>query len=67
MVTSNLCDLSIAQRCAITCAFADLIGALQAYQQNDMHVHDWDAHRQSIIDLAECFDFIDKNVIEALS
>jgi hypothetical protein len=60
-------NLTTAQRCAIECAFADLIGAYQAYQQSDIHVHDWDAHRQSIIDLAECFDFIDQNVIETLS
>jgi hypothetical protein len=63
MFTSNL---STAQRTAIQCAFADLVGAYQAYQQSDMHVHDWDAHFQSILDLAECFDFVDKNVIETL-
>lgn len=55
------------QKFAIECAFADLLGALQAYQQSDMHVHDWDAHRQSIMDLAESFDFIDKNVLYTLS
>lgn len=59
--------MTTSQLCAIQCAFADLIGALQAHQQNDIHVHDWDAHRQSILDLAECFDFIDKDVIETLS
>lgn len=59
--------MTTSQIFAIQCAFADLIGALQAHQQNDMHVHDWDAHRQSINDLAECFDFIEKDVIETLS
>jgi hypothetical protein len=55
------------QICAIKCAFADLVGAYQAHQQGDIHLHDWDAHRQSILDLAECFDFVDEGVIETLS
>lgn len=48
------------QRFAIECAFADLVGAYQAHLQGDIFVHDWDAHRQSIQDLIECFDFIDE-------
>jgi hypothetical protein len=64
MTKLDLCNLSTSQRCAIRCAFADLIGAYQAHQQNDMHVHDWDAHRQSILDLAECFGF-NEDLVEA--
>jgi hypothetical protein len=60
--------MTASQVFAIKCAFADLVGAMQAYEQNDIHVHDWNAHRQSIIDLAECFDFVDGNdAIEQLS
>jgi hypothetical protein len=36
---------------AIRCAHADLVGAKQAKEQNDIHVHDWKAHHQSILDL----------------
>jgi len=40
---------------AARCALADLCGALQAYQQGDMDLHDWDAHKQTIEDLAEAY------------
>lgn len=43
---------------AIRCAHADLVGALQAKQQNDIHAHDWEAHYQSILDLEYHFDFL---------
>ena len=43
---------------AIRCAHADLVGALQAKQQGDIHVHDWKAHYQSILDLEYNFDFL---------
>lgn len=46
------------QRQAVACALADLQGALQAYEQDDIHVHDWRAHQQSIDDLIEAFDFL---------
>lgn len=44
-----------AQIQSVRCAFADLIGALQAYEQNDTHAHDWKAHAQSIRELHEAF------------
>jgi hypothetical protein len=44
---------------AIKCAFADLCGALQAFQQNDIHTHDWEAHLESIEDLVKQFPNID--------
>jgi hypothetical protein len=39
----------------IRCALADLCGAMQAKQQDDIHVHDWEAHKSSIHELAETF------------
>lgn len=46
---------------AIKCALADLQGALQAFQQMDIHAHDWDAHELSIDDLLSAFDFLGEN------
>jgi hypothetical protein len=40
---------------AIRCAHADLVGALQAHQQMDYNVHDWDAHQDSIVELEQAF------------
>ena len=44
------------QEFAITCALADLCGAYQAHEQRDTWLHDWDAHRQSIADMAKVFN-----------
>ena len=46
------------QQLAIACALADLQGALQAYEQGDIHAHDWRAHQQSIEDLLGVFPFL---------
>jgi hypothetical protein len=48
------------QLSAVRCALADLCGALQAFNQNDIHIHDWRAHQQSIAELAEAFDLEDE-------
>ena len=52
------------QKIALRCAFADLIGAVQAYNQGDYHLHDWEAHfvpvLTSIEDLKQEFDFLDE-------
>ncbi len=45
------------QKTAIRCAFADLVGAVQAYKQGDFNLHDWEAHVASIEDLKREFDF----------
>ena len=45
---------------AVRCALADLCGALQAFQQGDMHLHDWDAHQQTIKEFAEEFGLEDE-------
>ncbi len=44
---------------AIKCAHADLVGALQAREALDMHVHDWKAHLRSIEELEDAFEFIE--------
>lgn len=49
---------------AIKCAYADLVGALQARDQMDIEVHDWKSHYQTIIDLENTFDFIEPVTIE---
>ena len=43
---------------AIKCAYADLVGALQARNQLDIEVHDWKSHSETIAELEEAFDFI---------
>ena len=43
---------------AVRCAHADLIGALQAKEQNDIHAHDWSSHELSIEELEEAFPFL---------
>lgn len=50
------------QTYAIRCALADLCGALQDYQQRGSQdsAHDWRAHQQSIIELAEAFGLEDE-------
>ncbi len=39
---------------AIRCAYADLLGALQASDNCDLK-HDWKAHRQTLRDLVAAF------------
>jgi hypothetical protein len=47
------------QKNVIRCAYADLVGALQARNQLDIEVHDWKAHLLTIEELEEAFDFIE--------
>lgn len=61
---ANLSGLSESQILAIKCAYADLVGALQARDQMDIEVHDWKGHYQTIIDLENTFDFIEPVKIE---
>jgi len=54
------CEMNTKQIDAIRCAQADLIGALQAYQQSDIHVHDWKGHLLTIQELTDAFaDFLE--------
>jgi len=43
---------------AIRCAYADLLGAYQAYEQSDMLAHDWKAHRLTLDEMLELFSFL---------
>ena len=43
---------------AIKCAHADLKGALQNFEQLTPAQHDWTAHKQTIEELEEFFDFL---------
>lgn len=44
---------------AIKCAYADLVGALQARNQLDIEVHDWKSHSETIAELEKAFNFIE--------
>jgi hypothetical protein len=52
------------QKNAIRCAYADLVGALQARNQLDIEVHDWKSHLVTIEELEQAFDFIEPVEIE---
>ena len=43
------------QMSAVRCALADLCGAIQAHEGRDTWLHDWDAHLQTIEELAQAF------------
>jgi len=47
---------------AIRCAFADLIGAVQAYRQSGSgdSAHDWEAHIHTIEELKTAFPWLDE-------
>lgn len=51
-------ELPLAAQSAIHCALADLVGAWQAWVADGSgdSLHDWDAHCESIRELAEAFD-----------
>lgn len=48
----------------IKCAYADLVGALQARNQLDIEVHDWKSHLATIEELENAFHFIEPVEIE---
>ncbi len=48
------------QKLAIKCAYADLLGALQNYEQGNYADHDWDAHKQTIEELSSHFPFVEE-------
>lgn len=47
--------LTAEQTAAVKCAYADLVGAIQARNQKDIEVHDWKAHEVSIHEVEEAF------------
>jgi hypothetical protein len=48
-------NLTEKQISVIRCAFADLCGSLQARDQLDIEVHDWQSHKLSIHELKDEF------------
>ena len=53
-------SLTKTQLDAVRCALADLCGALQAHEGRDTWLHDWDAHLQTIDELAKAFGLEDE-------
>lgn len=49
---------------AIKCAYADLVGVLQAYNKFEVTTHNWKSHLETIIDLEKLFDFIEEIPVE---
>jgi hypothetical protein len=47
----------------VKCAYADLVGVLQCYNQHETTVHDWESHYQTIRDLEDVFS----DIIEPIS
>ena len=48
------------EKTAIRCAFADLIGAVQAMHQGHYSLHDWGAHISTIEELKFAFPWLDE-------
>jgi hypothetical protein len=49
---------------AVKCAYADLVGILQCFNQHETSVHDWESHLESIQDLEKQFAFISPIPVE---
>lgn len=49
---------------AIKCAYADLVGVLQCFNQCAVTTHDWESHLESIRDLEKQFAFIEAIPVE---
>ena len=50
--------LNLDQIETIKCAFADLCGAIQAKQQNDINAHDWKSHLLTLEEMENLFNFL---------
>jgi hypothetical protein len=51
-------QLSESQLATIKCAFLDLVGSYNAYTNNDMYYHSWDAHRETLSEMMDAFPFL---------
>lgn len=51
-------ELNEKQILAIKCAYLDLKGSLENFEQGTYSDHDWKAHKLSIQELEEEFDFL---------
>ncbi len=52
------------EKFVITCAYLDLKGALEAFEDGSYPEHDWTAHKESIEDLENTFDFLTPETTE---
>jgi len=52
------------QKSVIRCAYLDMLGAIQAMRQLNMHAHDWDSHEQSIEEIEKYFPDVIGSLIE---
>lgn len=56
------------QKTAVKCAYADLVGVYQCAVRDGNggidNGHDWKAHKLTIIEMEEAFDFIDPVSLE---
>jgi hypothetical protein len=50
--------MSQQQQLTLRCACADLIGAMEARNNNDIESHDWNAHLMTINDLIKAYPFL---------
>ena len=50
--------MTIKQKRTIRCAYLDLIGAKQTWEQGDIYAHDWKAHELTIKELEKAFKFL---------
>jgi hypothetical protein len=46
---------------AIKCAYLDLVGAVQNYENQTYAEHDWKAHKTTIEELEQNFEFLTLN------
>lgn len=49
---------------AIKCAYSDLVGVLQCYNQCITDGHDWRSHLETIKDLEKQFTFLEEIPVE---
>jgi hypothetical protein len=56
----KLDELGEKQVTAIRSAYADLKGALEAHQAGDRLQHDWKAHEQTLRDMEQAFEGVQK-------
>jgi len=50
------------EKLVIRCAYADLLGSLQNYEQQSYSEHDWDAHRTTLQEMETTFDFLNNDI-----
>ena len=57
-ITLHYNTMTDQQITTIKCAYADMVGAYQAYRSLDIHSHDWEAHLLSVEEMERDFPFL---------